>query len=73
MDIDATITVKIPYQLGGFYDPYFCSLLERSCWNIYKIDAIVMWKGLEYKYDKILGLLKIIDLSSNNLSIQQKK
>ena len=30
-------------------------------------SAMVAWKRREYKYDKILGLLKIIDLSSNKL------
>ncbi|KAF3435977.1 hypothetical protein FNV43_RR23069 [Rhamnella rubrinervis] len=34
----------------------------------YENNALVMWKGLEYKYDKILGLLRVIDLSSNRLS-----
>ncbi|KAF3435982.1 hypothetical protein FNV43_RR23074 [Rhamnella rubrinervis] len=36
----------------------------------YANDAMLMWKGLEYKYDKILGLLRLIDLSSNRLSGQ---
>ncbi|KAF3431799.1 hypothetical protein FNV43_RR26535 [Rhamnella rubrinervis] len=36
----------------------------------YENDAMVMWKGLEYKYDKILGLLRLIDLSSNRLTGQ---
>ncbi|KAF3435978.1 hypothetical protein FNV43_RR23070 [Rhamnella rubrinervis] len=36
----------------------------------YKNSALIMWKGLEYKYDKILGLLRLIDLSSNGLSGQ---
>lgn len=34
----------------------------------YENDAMILWKGLEYKYEKILGLLRIIDLSSNRLS-----
>ncbi|PON59239.1 LRR domain containing protein, partial [Parasponia andersonii] len=28
----------------------------------------IIWKGLEYEYGKILGLLRIIDLSSNKLT-----
>ncbi|KAF3435980.1 hypothetical protein FNV43_RR23072 [Rhamnella rubrinervis] len=36
----------------------------------YQNDALLMWKGLEYKYDKILGLLRLIDLSSNKLTGQ---
>ncbi|KAF3435979.1 hypothetical protein FNV43_RR23071 [Rhamnella rubrinervis] len=54
-DEDDTIT--------SIYYPY---LDPRS----YENDAMLMWKGLEYKYDKILGLLRLTDLSSNRLSGQ---
>ena len=54
-DEDGTIT--------SIYYPY---LDPRS----YENDAFLMWKGLEYKYDKILGLLRLIDLSSNRLTGQ---
>ncbi|XP_024021847.1 receptor-like protein EIX2 [Morus notabilis] len=33
----------------------------------YESIAIIVWKGVEYEYKKILGLLRIIDLSSNRL------
>ncbi|KAM7465592.1 hypothetical protein LguiB_013154 [Lonicera macranthoides] len=33
----------------------------------YLANALVQWKGKEYEYRKTLGLLKLIDLSSNNL------
>ncbi|KAF3435985.1 hypothetical protein FNV43_RR23077 [Rhamnella rubrinervis] len=33
----------------------------------YDNSALLVWKGKEYKYDRILGLLRVIDLSSNRL------
>ncbi|KAF3435981.1 hypothetical protein FNV43_RR23073 [Rhamnella rubrinervis] len=45
---------------------YFGSRIPRR----YQNGALLMWKGLEYKYDKILGLLRLIDLSSNRLTGQ---
>ncbi|EXC35839.1 Receptor-like protein 12 [Morus notabilis] len=33
----------------------------------YESNAMIVWKGVEYEYKKILGLLRIIDLSSNRL------
>ncbi|KAM7461925.1 hypothetical protein LguiA_030046 [Lonicera macranthoides] len=35
--------------------------------GIYFANALVQWKGKESDYSKTLGLLKLIDLSSNNL------
>ncbi|KAL3818082.1 hypothetical protein ACJIZ3_003987 [Penstemon smallii] len=30
-------------------------------------SALIMWKGKDEKYDSLLGLVKLIDFSSNNL------
>jgi len=38
------------------------------CMGIYVDSAMVVLKGREYEYGKNLGLLKIINLSSNKLS-----
>ncbi|PON98095.1 LRR domain containing protein, partial [Trema orientale] len=56
-----TPTISIGFRP---YVPPTASLYTGSYENI----APIMWKGLEYKYDKILGLLRIIDLSSNKLT-----
>ncbi|XVE72760.1 hypothetical protein DITRI_Ditri11bG0064600 [Diplodiscus trichospermus] len=37
-------------------------------YGAYDDHALVMWKGVEQEYGNTLGLLKIIDLSSNKLS-----
>ncbi|GMN21062.1 hypothetical protein TIFTF001_040016 [Ficus carica] len=34
----------------------------------YDVSAVILWKGREYTYEQILGLLRIIDLSSNRLT-----
>ncbi|PON59250.1 LRR domain containing protein, partial [Parasponia andersonii] len=52
----------IPLQ----YDPNF--LLAFNNIDGYDNIASIMWKGEEYDYDKILGLLRILDLSSNKLT-----
>ncbi|EEF36208.1 serine-threonine protein kinase, plant-type, putative [Ricinus communis] len=36
-------------------------------YNFYIDKALVLWKGRKYDYDKSLGLLRIIDLSRNEL------
>ncbi|PON98097.1 LRR domain containing protein, partial [Trema orientale] len=56
----ATISIIIrPHGVLGYLTFSF---------DIYESIASIMWKGLEYKYDNILGLLRIIDLSSNKLT-----
>ncbi|XP_050254684.1 receptor-like protein EIX1 isoform X4 [Quercus robur] len=47
---------------GGYYDSYGNSNGD------YVDSAMVAWKGREYKFGKNLGLLKIINLSSNKLT-----
>ncbi|KAF4376211.1 hypothetical protein F8388_018880 [Cannabis sativa] len=48
--------ISIYYQIG-----FFSELQE------YNIKAFVTWKGKEYEYESILGLLRVINLSSNRL------
>ncbi|KAH7841071.1 hypothetical protein Vadar_025155 [Vaccinium darrowii] len=48
------------YSSGGFRD--------NNNWRIFLGNALVQWKGQEREFGKTLGLLKIIDLSSNKLS-----
>ncbi|KAF3435984.1 hypothetical protein FNV43_RR23076 [Rhamnella rubrinervis] len=55
---DADLTATFSYRHGG--EPF----------RKYKNSALLIWKGLEYNYDKILGLLRLIDISSNRLSGQ---
>ncbi|KAF3432092.1 hypothetical protein FNV43_RR26831 [Rhamnella rubrinervis] len=40
----------------------------RGYGRYYENNAYITWKGLDYKYDKTLGLLRFIDLSSNRLT-----
>ncbi|PON98103.1 LRR domain containing protein [Trema orientale] len=47
---------------GGRYTP------DGVSTYMYENIASIMWKGVEYEYDKILGLLRVIDLSSNKLT-----
>ena len=51
----------------GFYVSVFNGNSNYLYSGDYVDSAMVAWKRREYKYDKILGLLKIIDLSSNKL------
>ncbi|XP_062079862.1 receptor-like protein EIX1 [Humulus lupulus] len=39
----------------------------RLFYGLYDNNAFVRWKGKEYEYENILGLLRVIDLSSNRL------
>ncbi|KAH7517541.1 hypothetical protein FEM48_Zijuj09G0075900 [Ziziphus jujuba var. spinosa] len=41
---------------------------SRGYERFYDNTAYFMWKGQEYKFDKTLGLLRLIDLSSNRLT-----
>ncbi|XP_062076466.1 receptor-like protein EIX2 [Humulus lupulus] len=44
-------------------------VLDVSSYELWYMNyASVTWKGVEYRYDKLLGLLRIIDLSSNKLN-----
>ncbi|XP_062076469.1 receptor-like protein EIX2 [Humulus lupulus] len=43
------------------------SYYHRTSFGSYNNIASITWKGVEYEYDKILGLLRVIDLSSNKL------
>ncbi|XP_062079887.1 receptor-like protein EIX2 [Humulus lupulus] len=44
------------------------SPLEGTLFGRFENNAWIIWKGVEYEYGKILGLLRIIDLSSNKLN-----
>ncbi|KAG9133574.1 hypothetical protein Leryth_016537 [Lithospermum erythrorhizon] len=51
----STITSSYPYTSGGMS-------------KVYILSASIMWKGIQSKFRNILGLVRCIDLSSNNLS-----
>ncbi|KAL7228304.1 hypothetical protein ACSBR2_007087 [Camellia fascicularis] len=51
----------ISFDYSTFYGP-------DTAINSYIEDALVLWKGQELEYRNILGLVKSIDLSGNNLA-----
>ncbi|XP_075647243.1 receptor-like protein EIX2 isoform X1 [Castanea sativa] len=53
-----------------FEGSYMGSIIGHNYWYIgdYVDSAMVAWKGREYNFGKNLGFLKIINLSSNNLT-----
>ncbi|KAL7252567.1 hypothetical protein ACSBR1_007181 [Camellia fascicularis] len=51
----------ISFDYSTFYGP-------DTAINSYIDDALVLWKGQELEYRNILGLVKSIDLSGNNLA-----
>ncbi|WMV31052.1 hypothetical protein MTR67_024437 [Solanum verrucosum] len=55
-------TSSIIFDLGEQNGDGFYSFVEE-----YMGDALVQWKNSEFVYNKTLGLLKIIDFSSNKL------
>ncbi|KAH0755217.1 hypothetical protein KY290_025487 [Solanum tuberosum] len=55
-------TSNILFDLGEQNGDGFYSFVEE-----YMGDALVQWKNSEFVYNKTLGLLKIIDFSSNKL------
>ncbi|KAF4384286.1 hypothetical protein F8388_010497 [Cannabis sativa] len=48
-----------------FFDHYYGQ--DENTFEIYQDNAMIWWKGREYKYKELLELLRIIDLSSNRL------
>ncbi|XP_062076586.1 receptor-like protein EIX2 [Humulus lupulus] len=56
---DDHITSTIVFKTGP---------LESTLFGRFQNNAWIIWKGVEYEYGKILGLLRIIDLSSNKLN-----
>ncbi|XP_022769543.1 probable inactive leucine-rich repeat receptor kinase XIAO [Durio zibethinus] len=63
--LQATVHSSYPYA-----DADFTGSFTSNIWMMgtYDDHLLVIWKGLEQEYGKTLGLLKIIDLSSNQLS-----
>ena len=60
-----TQKVRANATISHIYDQYFGSFYMT---RTYDDHVLLMWKGREYDYKHILGLLKIIDLSSNKLT-----
>ncbi|XP_060973636.1 receptor-like protein EIX2 [Cannabis sativa] len=50
--------------------PNFCPRYNRGCFDFiwYDNNASITWKGAQHEYVRILGLLRVIDLSSNKLT-----
>ncbi|KAI8008388.1 Receptor-like protein EIX2, partial [Camellia lanceoleosa] len=53
---------------GTIFFPYSTSEDGIFFFGYYESNALVQWKGQEREYQKNLGLLKMIDLSSNKLT-----
>ncbi|PON64120.1 LRR domain containing protein [Parasponia andersonii] len=65
-----TYMVEKPKEEDELYFPKSISVeytLGHSISGSYDNKALVRWKGKDYEYQKILGLLRVIDLSSNRL------
>ncbi|GMP68176.1 hypothetical protein CsSME_00027885 [Camellia sinensis var. sinensis] len=53
---------------GTIYSPYNTYADGASLTGYYVSNALVQWKGQQREYGELLGLLKLIDLSSNKLT-----
>ncbi|PON64115.1 LRR domain containing protein [Parasponia andersonii] len=65
-----TYMVEKPKEEDELYFPKSISVeytFGHSISGSYDNKALVRWKGKDYEYQKILGLLRVIDLSSNRL------
>ncbi|XP_062076440.1 receptor-like protein EIX1 [Humulus lupulus] len=62
--LNSTLTSDIDYRRGTFG----LDVVSYHDNILYMNYATLTWKGVEHRYDKLLGLLRIIDLSCNKLN-----
>ncbi|KAF4351787.1 hypothetical protein G4B88_030148 [Cannabis sativa] len=64
-----TILSDVRFSNGPIPDLSRCSHCSYSEYTFsYENYASIIWKGVQYEYGKILGLLRVIDLSCNKLN-----